>query len=229
MMPVRWSSLRVTWRGVVTVVAVAAGIVRIEQTRREMTVANQLAWRRALTLALLVWAITLSLGCARKPRSQPTSSSSKTYATQTFTGRVVRIADGDTITVLDSTNTQQRIRLQGIDAPESHQAFGAQSKQSLEDMIFDKQVTAVCDKTDQYGRQVCKIMLDDKDINLEQIKAGLAWHYKDYERKQSPADRESYARAEDQARQARRGLWRDANPIEPNEFRREEKRERETR
>src|SRR5580765_8552745 len=131
MMPVRWSSLRVTLGGVVTVVGVGAGIVRIERTRREMTVANQPPVRRALTLALLVWAITLSFGCSRKPRSQPTSSSSKTYETQTFTGRVVRIADGDTITVLDATNTQQRIRLQGIDAPESHQAFGTQAKKNL--------------------------------------------------------------------------------------------------
>ena len=141
-------------------------------------------------------------------------------------GRVVRIADGDTVTLLDSTNTQHRIRLQGIDAPESHQDFGTQSKKSLSDMIFGKDVTANCDKTDQYGRQVCKIVFGDKDINLEQVKAGMAWHYKDYEREQSPEDRQIYARAEDEARNARRGLWVDANPIEPSEFRREEKRER---
>ena len=141
-------------------------------------------------------------------------------------GRVVRIADGDTVTLLDSTNTQHRIRLQGIDAPESHQDFGTQSKKSLSDMIFGKDVTATCDKTDQYGRQVCKIVFSDKDINLEQVKAGMAWHYKDYEREQSPEDRQTYAAAEDEARNARRGLWVDANPIEPSEFRREEKRER---
>ena len=144
-------------------------------------------------------------------------------------GRVVRIADGDTITLLDSVNTQHRIRLQGIDAPESHQDFGAQSKKSLSNMIFDKDVTAMCDKTDQYGRQVCKIVFADKDINLEQVKAGMAWHYKDYEREQSPADREIYAHAEDEARKARRGLWSDANPIEPSEFRREERKEREAK
>jgi endonuclease YncB( thermonuclease family) len=144
-------------------------------------------------------------------------------------GRVVRIADGDTITLLDSINTQHRIRLQGIDAPESHQDFGTQSKKSLSGMIFDKNVTAVCDKIDQYGRQVCKIVFDGRDINLEQVKAGMAWHYKDYEREQSAADRELYARAEDEARSARRVLWIDANAIEPSEFRRQEKREREAR
>jgi endonuclease YncB( thermonuclease family) len=72
-------------------------------------------------------------------------------------------------------------------------------------------------------------LLDGKDINLEQIKAGMAWHYKEYEREQSPEDRELYARAEDEARAARRGLWSDLNPTEPSEFRRDQRRERETR
>jgi endonuclease YncB( thermonuclease family) len=146
-----------------------------------------------------------------------------------LTGRVVRIADGDTLTLLDAMNVQHRIRLQGIDAPESHQAFGTQSKKKLSDLVFDKLVTATCDKADQYGRLVCKIVLDGKDINLEQVRAGMAWHYKEYEREQSPEDREIYAHAEDEARKMRRGLWVDANPTEPSEFRREEKREREAR
>ena len=139
---------------------------------------------------------------------------------------MVAIADGDTVTILDSANTQHRIRLEGIDAPESHQAFGTQSKKNLSEMIFGKDVTVVYQKTDQYGRLVGKIVLDGKDVNLEQVKAGMAWHYKEYEREQSPEDRDLYARAEDDARSARRGLWVDANPIEPGEFRRDQKRER---
>jgi endonuclease YncB( thermonuclease family) len=138
----------------------------------------------------------------------------------------VRVADGDTVTVLDSSNTQHRIRLEGIDAPESHQAFGTQSKKSLSEMVFGKDVTVVFQKTDQYGRLVGKIVLDGKDINLEQVKAGMAWHYKEYQREQAPEDRESYAKAEDEARTARRGLWQDADPVEPSAFRREAKRER---
>lgn len=135
----------------------------------------------------------------------------------------MRIADGDTVTILDSTNTQHRIRLQGIDAPESHQAFGTQSKKSLSDMVFDKDVTVEYDKIDRYGRLVGKIILNGVDVCLEQIKAGMAWHYKDYEDEQTPADRDLYARAEDEARNARRGLWADANPIEPSEYRRDER------
>ena len=88
----------------------------------------------------------------------------------------MRIADGDTITVLDSSDTQYRIRLDGIDAPELHQAFGTQSKKNLSDMIFDRDVTVVYQKTDQYGRIVGKIILDGTDVNLEQVKAGMAWH-----------------------------------------------------
>jgi endonuclease YncB( thermonuclease family) len=139
---------------------------------------------------------------------------------------VVRIADGDTVTVLDSSNTQHRIRLEGIDAPESNQAFGAQSKKRLSAMVFGKDVTVVYQKTDQYARLVGKITLDGKDVNLEQVKAGMAWHYKEYEREQTASDRELYARAEEEALTARRGLWQDADPIEPSAFRKEEKRER---
>ena len=184
-----------------------------------MNTADKCALGKAVRLSLLLPAIALSICCARKP---PVSDSRR-LTSHMLTGRVVRIADGDTVTLLDGTNIQHRLRLQGIDAPESHQAFGEQSKQSLSKMIFDKNVTAACDKTDQYGREVCKILFDDKDINLEQVKAGMAWHYKEYEREQSNADRVTYAHAEEEARNARRGLWADANPIEPSEFRRDEK------
>ncbi len=94
-------------------------------------------------------------------------------------------------------------------------------------MIFGKEVTVVYSKTDQYGRLVGKILLDGKDINLEQVKAGMAWHYKEYQREQTPEDRELYARAEDEAHAARLGLWQDNDPTEPSAFRKEEKRGRE--
>ena len=179
----------------------------------------------------LAWLIVLTLvfagSCSKPSQRNSAVAPSTNPISQVFMGRVVRIADGDTITVLDGSNAQHRIRLQGIDAPESHQAFGTQSKKNLSDMIFDREVTIEYEKTDQYGRIVGKILLDGKDINLEQVKAGMAWHYKEYQREQSPADREIYARAEDEARNARKGLWADADPIEPSAFRKEQKRERE--
>ena len=93
-------------------------------------------------------------------------------------------------------------------------------------MVFGRDVTVAYEKTDQYGRLVGKIIFEGKDINLEQVKAGMAWHYKEYQREQTPEDPELYAKAEDEARTARRGLWRDPNPVEPSAFRKEEKRER---
>src|SRR5258706_10346248 len=182
--------------------------------------------RRSHLCFLILLSLTFVTSCSRPaPRQLSRQPAAVPVGNQTLAGRVVRIADGDTVTVLDATNTQHRIRLQGIDAPESHQEFGTQSKKTLSDMIFDKDVTVIYDKRDQYGRLVGKILLDGKDINLEQVKAGMAWHYKEYEREQSPEDRDLYARAEDHARSARRGLWVDANPIEPGEFRRDENRE----
>jgi len=182
--------------------------------------------RRSFPAWLIAVALVFAGSCSKQ--TQRNSPATSVHAiSQVFMGRVVRIADGDTITVLDGANAQHRIRLQGIDAPESHQAFGTQSKNSLSDMIFDREVTVEYDKIDQYGRIVGKILLDGKDVNLEQIKAGMAWHYKEYQREQSPTDRDLYAHAEDEARNARRGLWADADPVEPSAFRKEQKRERE--
>jgi endonuclease YncB( thermonuclease family)/methylphosphotriester-DNA--protein-cysteine methyltransferase len=141
-------------------------------------------------------------------------------------GKVVRVADGDTITVLDNQNKQHRIRFQGIDAPESKQAFGQKSKQSLSDLVFGKQVTVIYSKMDKYRRVVGKVMLDGKDVNIEQIKAGLAWHYKKYEDEQPPEDRVSYAKAEQEARAAKRGLWAEPNPTPPGEYRQKAKLDR---
>jgi hypothetical protein len=107
----------------------------------------------------------------------------------TIVGRVVSVADGDTITVLDTAKTQHKIRLAGIDAPEKSQPFGNRSKLSLSDLVFSKSVLVDTDKVDKYKRNVGKVLVDGVDANLEQIKRGMAWHYKAYEREQSALDR----------------------------------------
>jgi len=145
-------------------------------------------------------------------------------AADTLQGRVVGIADGDTVTVLDVSNTQWKIRLMGIDAPEKKQAFGNKSKESLSALVFNKQVTVEYSKKDRYGRTVGKIMVDGIDANLEQIKVGLAWHYKQYQNEQSVQDKAAYAQAEDQARAETRGLWGDAEPTPPWDWRMQQKR-----
>jgi endonuclease YncB( thermonuclease family) len=92
----------------------------------------------------------------------------------TLTGRVVRVIDGDTIVVLDGSNAQHKIRLTGIDAPERGQAYGTQSKEHLSDSISGELVVVEYEKNDRYGRVLGKVLLSGKDINLEQIRAGLA-------------------------------------------------------
>ncbi|HEX8853642.1 MAG TPA: thermonuclease family protein [Pyrinomonadaceae bacterium] len=129
------------------------------------------------------------------------------------------MADGDTITILGEDNRRTRIRLQGIDAPESQQAFGQVSKRNLSDLVFNRQVVVEYDKTDRYGRTVGKVLADGRDVNLEQVRAGLAWHYKHYQDEQSPQDRRLYARAETEARTAKRGLWADPDARAPWDFR----------
>lgn len=137
----------------------------------------------------------------------------------TIEGWVVGVTDGDTVTVLDGSNTQHKIRLAGIDAPEKKQAFGARSKQSLSDLVFDRQVSVETDKRDRYGREVGVILVNGKDANLEQITRGFAWHYKAYEREQSANDRKLYDFAEQEARARRRGLWADVDPMPPWDYR----------
>jgi micrococcal nuclease len=138
---------------------------------------------------------------------------------ETLTGRVVGIADGDTITVLDANRQQHKIRLAGIDAPEKAQPFGDRSKQNLATLVFDKQVVVESNKQDRYGRTVGKVQINGTDANLAQVKAGMAWWYREYAKEQSAADRRLYEQAEQQAQGQRLGLWADKNPTPPWDFR----------
>lgn len=138
---------------------------------------------------------------------------------ETLQGKVVGVSDGDSITVLDNSKTQHKIRLAGIDAPEKSQAFGERSKQHLSDLVFGKPVIVDWSKTDKYGRTIGKVIVNGQDANLSQIYTGLAWHYKQYDKEQSVTDRGSYAQAEIAARAQRIGLWYDAAPTPPWDFR----------
>lgn len=137
----------------------------------------------------------------------------------TLTGKVVSIADGDTITILDSANKQHKIRLQGIDAPESNQPFGAVSGKHLGALVHERQATVEYSKLDKYGRVVGKVIVEGKDVCLEQLRAGLAWFYREYQNELSEPDRKAYADAEAEAKAAKRGLWSESNPVAPWEFR----------
>lgn len=147
-----------------------------------------------------------------------TALCSQVWAGQ-LVGQVVGVADGDTITVTDGTPERFVVRLAGIDAPEKEQPFGAEAKANLTTLTLNKAVIVDWHKRDRYGRLVGKVTVDGIDISLEQIRAGLAWHYKDYQSEQLVADRHTYAQEEWSARQSQRGLWRATEPNPPWEWR----------
>jgi len=134
-------------------------------------------------------------------------------------GKVIAIADGDTLRILPTDKQPRIIRLNGIDAPESGQAFGQASKGHLSDLVFGKDVQVFGSKLDRYGRYVGTVLVNGTDANLEQVRAGMAWFYREYAG-DVPADRRpAYEQAESDARAAKRGLWRDLNPTPPWAFR----------
>jgi len=110
-------------------------------------------------------------------------------------------------------SVQHKIRLRGIDAPEKKQPFGRAAGRYLSSLVADREVRVAYAKRDKYGRILGTVYLDGRDINLEMLKAGYAWHYKRFD--STPA----YAQAESAARSAKRGLWQDAQPIAPWNYR----------
>ncbi len=130
-----------------------------------------------------------------------------------FTGKVVAVADGDTITVLRD-HVQVKVRLVEIDAPEKAQAFGNRSKESLSELCFGKTATLADKGKDRYGRTIGRVSCAGVDANAEQVRHGMAWVYDRY-----VMDRGLYS-IQDEARSARRGLWADSRPIRPWDWRR---------
>ncbi len=136
-----------------------------------------------------------------------------------FEGKVIKIIDGDTVHVLDANHHKEKIRLAGIDTPERKQAYGGKAKRYLASLIGNKYVRVEYKKRDRYGRIVGKVLYQDKDINLEMIRAGLAWHYKKYQKEQSKLDRNLYAAADSFVRTNEIGLFQDIDALAPWEFR----------
>lgn len=118
-----------------------------------------------------------------------------------ITGRVVGITDGDTLTVLNAARQQIRVRLAEIDTPEARQPYGTRARQTLSDLAFGKDVRVAVQDTDRYGRTVGRVYAGSVDVNAEMVRQGAAWVYRQYSRDLS------LLRIEQEAREARRGLW----------------------
>ena len=144
------------------------------------------------------------------------ASWSVSLAAETVTGRVVRVADGDTLTVL-SRGKIVKVRLAGVDAPEKRQAGGLEAKRFISDLTLGQRVTvAAASRPDRYGRSLGTVTLPDgRNLNQELVRAGHAWHYRAYSKDKS------LQALEDAARAARVGLWESSvEPVPPWDFRR---------
>lgn len=131
-----------------------------------------------------------------------------------FTGEVVSVLDGDTIEVLHNGKAQ-RIRLIGIDCPEKGQAFGQRAKKATSDLAFGHTVTVRPIDKDRYGRTVATVVLQDGNIlNHGLVKNGWCWWYRKY----APGDA-VLEELENEARETRKGLWVDSDPVPPWEWR----------
>jgi endonuclease YncB( thermonuclease family) len=155
--------------------------------------------RKLFSLAVLGWlAFWLLVGMA----------ATAAQAAPPFSGQVVGVADGDTLTVL-ADRTQYKIRLAEIDAPEKKQDFGERAKQSLSALCFDQRASVSAGKTDRYGRTVARVRCQGMDASLSQVQQGLAWAYTAY---LTDPHIES---AEQLARVSGVGLWAEPEPTPP--------------
>jgi endonuclease YncB( thermonuclease family) len=137
-----------------------------------------------------------------------------------YDARVVAVLDGNTLSVQNSTTGQQSyVRLRGTDAPELRQPYGAQSREHLSSLVAGKSVRVEFKGTDRMGTAEGRVVLDGADINLAQLDAGLAWFHASYANELSDEQKRLYQEAEKDSRAARKGLWQDAAPTPPWQYR----------
>lgn len=142
---------------------------------------------------------------------------------QTLHVRVARVVGGDTVYIENKEGSKVRVHLLGIDAPEMKQLYGFESAQHLRHLLQEAgdKVQFIYRDQDQYGRLLGKLIVEGTDLNLEQVKAGHAWVYRSFLQNLMPGDKNLYLNAEEIARNNRLGLWKDPNPQNPREWRRE--------
>ncbi|WP_148716792.1 thermonuclease family protein [Chitinolyticbacter meiyuanensis] len=147
------------------------------------------------------------------PRSEPSRG-------ELLQGRVIGVADGDTLTLLDAQLVEHRLRLAFVDAPEKAQAYGSAAKWQLSAEVYGREVRAEVVDVDRYGRGVARVWRGAEDVNLALLRRGLAWHYTRYaEDKQPGEDFDHYAAAERNARSQGLGLWQGRQPLPPWQYR----------
>ena len=142
---------------------------------------------------------------------------SATAHAESISGKCDHVFDGDSFALVKKGESgQTQIRLYGIDAPEKGQEYAKQAREKLIKLVRHKQVRVDVQSTDDYGRQVGKVYVGKTYINLEMVKAGLAWHYEHH-----APEAKDLKKAQAKASAAKKGLWQAENPINPRDWRRE--------
>lgn len=138
-----------------------------------------------------------------------------------FVATVVHVTDGDTILIELGNGKREFVRVAAIDAPEKRrkdrpgQPYAQRSREHLSGLVGNRQVRLVSKGRDDYERIVARVWLDDMEIGLAQVCAGFAWVFERFIAEFPPEDQRAYRDCQATARQQRRGLWRDAQPIAP--------------
>lgn len=136
-----------------------------------------------------------------------------------FDGKVTKVHDGDSVHITPRGKKRIVVRLAAIDAPEIKQDYGIVSRDHLRSMIMNEQVSAQCNKVDKYNRQICVVLKDNQDINLEMLKTGNAWYYERFRKEQKRSDQRAYSKAAKNARKKKLGIWANNEAIPPWNFR----------
>ncbi len=140
-----------------------------------------------------------------------------TYSSDLMEGEVIKVSDGDTIHV-QLKNKDVKVRLYGIDTPESKQEYGEDATKLLASLIDGKTVTIYVMDEDKYNRLVCKVFYQGKYINLVMVQEGAAWWYKKYAKKDV-----EFEIAEKWAKDNKIGLWKNDKPMAPWKWRKKNK------
>lgn len=175
-----------------------------------------------LKIAGLIVLLALTNACATV---RPLALTPAKQTEKQLDGQVTYIYDGDTVLVEDANRQKLKVRLKGIDAPEKTQAYGPQAARRLTELVLNRQVEVFWEETDRYGRILGKVTSGRTDFCLEMIASGLAWHFTRYEQSQSASDRTLYRQTEKESRDHHKGLWEDANPTPPWEYRQQQRNE----
>jgi endonuclease YncB( thermonuclease family) len=133
-------------------------------------------------------------------------------ADKSITGKVVKVTDGDTVTLLTPDNKQEKIRLDGIDAPEKKQDYGEKSRQYLASLIAGKTVRVKYRSKDRYGRILGTVYVGNRNVNEEMVRKGLAWQYRYNNSK-------NLARLQAEAKARKLNIWSAKSPVDPYDYR----------